>query len=70
MSNLDFVTTKELFTEISLRCDSYLFCGYVDRDERHYVMTYESKGNGPEIVGLGCLLQQHVIGLVGPGGGD
>jgi hypothetical protein len=63
-SSLDFFTTKELFTEIARRYDAFLFVGYKDRDERHYSMTYETKGTAPEIVGLGVIVKDHVMDLI------
>lgn len=65
MSNpLTFATTPELFEELASRFDAMLFIGYQDRTDKHYAMTYESKGSAPEIVGLSRMAERHVNRLV------
>lgn len=72
MSNspLTFASTAELIEEIAGRFDAMLFIGYQDRSEKHYVMTYESKGSAPEIVGLSQMASRHVNRLVVEGSPD
>jgi hypothetical protein len=72
MSNgpLTFATTQELFEEIAGRFDAMMFVGYQDRSAKHYVMSFESKGSAPEIVGLAHMSLRHVNRLVVEGGAD
>jgi hypothetical protein len=61
---LDFYTTKQLFDELAKRFESFAFCGYIDRDDRNYALTFEFKGSAPEVIGVAYLLSSHVKTLV------
>jgi hypothetical protein len=61
---LDFYTTKQLFDELSKRFESFVFCGYIDRDDRNYALTFEFKGSAPEVIGVAYMLSSHVKNLV------
>jgi len=67
---LTFATTQELFDELAGRFDAMMFVGYQDRSDKHYTMTFESKGSAPEIVGLSHMATRHVSKLVVEGGAD